>query len=1061
MGCGAERPPAPRPAPPPVEAEAPPLGPARWLYTDRLGALFDDAGRGASLPRPEPAVIDGVRVIVDGGLVVASARAADRLSGFRALPERLGGGFVIWSEDRVYRADEFLGELTAVADVGASGGVRPWLSSILLRTPSGLLELDPASLALRRAGMPGIADALALDARRAVRVDALGRASFTVDGGASWIDVLRTRGAVVSSLHEVGGELVLGADPAPDLVLGRSGDLHPRREATSSDPRPVTPLSGAFPPSARGLPGELLAHAVALGALLPGRRILVTRADGIRVFTAETGLPIADVDLPGVDERFSRCQAVTLGSPRARLACSNDAGAVVLDLDGALARPALEAVFPESSGFLAGPAGRFAFDGRCGPEAPRSGDLGAAVKPEQDATCAPGDPLCSPSTAPQPAPAPPPPPDAPPADDARVCVRAGEGHWIERRLRGDDARRLYRWVPGDGGAVTALVLGREDDDDLAKLRPRRADEPDAKKEPAKPREERVPPGDGVRVIRVDPGDPALAGGAFPARRAPQRDVPFRSVEVDFWQGEGGAIHGWIHLPAEGERAPEPSPQGPAKRMFRLAPSLGGRMAGVRIDVADPPKAGGALPTVAGRGAGGPAAGDGKVTVLPLPEGVAQVVTGGRFGLAMGRSDGADTWFETLDGGAAWTPVEGPPVGRIEGPHDNLSPSACSPMGCTWGSGLVRLGWGGPRPKPRSDADLKLGPAKNPKPRDARPAGVTCRLDADRATWLEAAASQAPARPAKPVRPAPKAPKPPGKPGAAPRPGAKPADVASPPLPIALGLRSASIGALHDHAWSGEVVPPFQPGAGRRHLTANDPALTSTLGGVIPILGAGRDPVDLLLVVDRRRLRAGAPSAQLLPFDLPGKITVAADGPGGALVTLDADRGVVAITSGEASAAAIHLTRVPDVTQTRLTLARRPGGGLALVGYSIQSGEVFAGDLDLGRASVGPLSPLGSLETIAEASLGACRSAKATHRFLAESPVALRVLGKGGAVLLEQVVTMWGLVAASADRLCVEGIEAALPGDRATVLGASFARRGETAVRIGEKVVRGVCTIDKR
>src|SRR6185295_4384691 len=102
--------------------------------------------------------------------------------------------------------------------------------------------------------------------------------------------------------------------------------------------------------------------------------------------------------------------------------------------------------------------------GRCGPEAPRGSDLGAPrTEPEKDPTCVPGDPLCTPSTAPRPAPLPAPAPDPPPADDARVCVRASESHWIERRLRGEDARHLYRWVPGDGGAVTALILGREED----------------------------------------------------------------------------------------------------------------------------------------------------------------------------------------------------------------------------------------------------------------------------------------------------------------------------------------------------------------------------------------------------------------------------------------------------------------------------------------------------------------------------------------------------------------------------------------------------------------------
>ncbi len=66
----------------------------------------------------------------------------------------------------MYRAADFLGEPSPIADVGATGGARPWFASILLRTPSGLFELDPRAPAnLRRAALPGVADALALDGR--------------------------------------------------------------------------------------------------------------------------------------------------------------------------------------------------------------------------------------------------------------------------------------------------------------------------------------------------------------------------------------------------------------------------------------------------------------------------------------------------------------------------------------------------------------------------------------------------------------------------------------------------------------------------------------------------------------------------------------------------------------------------------------------------------------------------------------------------------------------------------------------------------------------------------
>src|SRR6185503_3944264 len=55
------------------------LAPARYLFTDRLGVRFDEAGTPRELPRPEPAIIDGVRFMVDNGIAVSTAAAVERL----------------------------------------------------------------------------------------------------------------------------------------------------------------------------------------------------------------------------------------------------------------------------------------------------------------------------------------------------------------------------------------------------------------------------------------------------------------------------------------------------------------------------------------------------------------------------------------------------------------------------------------------------------------------------------------------------------------------------------------------------------------------------------------------------------------------------------------------------------------------------------------------------------------------------------------------------------------------------------------------------------------------
>jgi hypothetical protein len=1069
------------------------LSPARYLFTDRIGVLFDEAGPAPTLPGPEPAIVDGVRFLVDHGAALATAPAVERLTGFRSLPARLGGGFVIWSAARVYRAESFLGDLKPIADVGGSAGARPFLRSVLLRTEAGVLSVDPTSLAVQRETTPGLAEALALDARRAVRVDALGRGSFTVDGGATWTDVLEKLNVHITSIREgpLGELLLAGSTGASNLRFSKEGTLDkvrdsPRIAAWMGEARTSAPLLTAFPASSRSLPGEILAQAVVAGALLPpgvtpkgaagppdlatplpGQgSILVARENGLRLLSVATALPIADADLLNVDEKFGRCQAfsqidaaqpstsATAGRASGRPAlsvlslCAQDAAGEVLDVSGALSRPRLEITFPEAGSYVAGPHGRLGFTGRCGPLPPSSADLGAGTpRPGETPEEEPQGPLSASPMQPPP-PEEPTSPELPPADDARFCVRLSADHWIERRLRGEDARHLYRWIPGDDGKVTALLLGRDD------AKPKDGAKGAGAMEPSVV-------GEGVRVIRLEPDDPALAGGAFPAVPAAQKEPPYQSVDADFWQDEDGSIRGWVRLPAEGETEKvEATAQGPAMRLLRVQTRRGGRTAGVRIDEA------------------------GRVTQFALPDGTTEVVSGGRFGLAMAEKDEAPTYFETTDGGRTWTPVEGPPIGRIESPSDDSTPFGCSPIGCTWASGMVRLGWQGreaPLPKPRPTAAAPVfTPAANPLVRGPKPLQITCRLDTDVEPWAndappDPAPPRPPSRPPKgssvappaageaagAVRRPPLRPKP-ASPALPPR--SLPAPPGSPPLPISLRLRgSSSLGALAAHTWTGDVWLPFQPGSAPRHLSVNDPSLTSPLGSAIPILDASpRAPVDLLLLIDKRRFRVGAGGRSFLPFDIQPTITVAADAPDGLLIALDADRGIVWISRGDATTIGLRLVRVPDAARTRLTLARRlDGRGLSLIGYSTSTGDVFAGNIDLGRAEIGPLIALGRLESIAEAERGACQGIKATHRFLAEVPSALTILGKTSRSLFDAQVTGTLLLEGNGERLCASGFEVGLSNlgkGSATDLTATFGKGLAAAVRSRGRGAQGSCSL---
>ena len=140
---------------PVVVAPAKPQGftsvhPARYVLLDGVGVSYDESADASALRLREPAIVAGKRLVVEGGMIVESAVFTEALVGFRALPARLGGGYVFWSDETSYHAPTFLGKLTPFATVGASGGVRPWFDTFVLRSDIGPLEVTPTSFTVRR-----------------------------------------------------------------------------------------------------------------------------------------------------------------------------------------------------------------------------------------------------------------------------------------------------------------------------------------------------------------------------------------------------------------------------------------------------------------------------------------------------------------------------------------------------------------------------------------------------------------------------------------------------------------------------------------------------------------------------------------------------------------------------------------------------------------------------------------------------------------------------------------------------------------------------------------------
>lgn len=1031
---------SPSPAPPspspraPLPAAPPPIlppSPARYVATESMGAQFDEAGAASALPKPEPALLDGSRALAFGGVVLASAKSPEYLTGFRSLPARLGGGYLLWSTSATFRAGDFLGELTPVAPAGATGGARPWLSGVILRTDRGLFELDPTSLALKRFNAPGIVDGLAIDARRAARLDAVGRASFTADGGATWTDVLSERGFSTLSLREGedGAIELTGLSGRPAFRLTSSGTtLEPIDDQTSfnrsrrfASPTFYEP-PGLDSPSSRSLAPDLAAHAAGAGALLPGGLAIVGKPRGFAILSASTARPLAEVELTMVAEHLTRCQPFVAAAPAhpsgpsgaVLLLCSHNRGAHVLRLERDMASPALEATFPDPGVFVTGERGRVAFAGRCGRTPPSSTDFRAEGAPRPgEGEGANEELLRQMQTPPEgsenvPAPPPeePPPSGEPPAreppldDIARVCVRAPGGHWIERHLRGSDAHRLYRFLPGDDGTATAILF--------------RADAPASPKPDASARSS-----EGVRVVDVDPGDAALDRGLFPALLVPSGEPPIRSADPDFWLSDDGSIRGWVDHRSPDDAEPpseEPPSEGstpPPKRSLPVSHRSGGRVGGVRID-----------PT-------------GKVTLYPLPPDTEHVVHGGRFGLAMALRDDVASYFETTDGGRSWQPVEGPPVGRMEVPYEGGPPFACSPLGCVVGGAVLRLGWGGPLPTPApvdSDPPRPKGPA-SPIPEPLSPPVLTCRYEGAGEPWASPAAPRGPSVKAQ----------------------------AKPPAPLSI-LSSGPLGSHRDGMWSAEVIPPFSPSVSARRVSVRVSSLGSAHGFIAPILSSGgtKAPVDLLLLADKRRLRLlTSGPLSFLPFEQGSRVTALADLPGGDLIALDADRGVLSLVPAVYPARpALRFARISDAARTRLTLARAiSGGGLALVGYSAISGEVFAGALDLGRAEVGPLRALGSLRTLGAAGLGACGGSPGAYRFLMELPVDVRVSDGSGREVIRGNSFAVMRISASGERLCAEGVEAKLPRGEPWLLVSAVFDRPAAVIRSAGGSVPVTCSLE--
>jgi hypothetical protein len=439
-----------------------------------------------------------------------SARG-EGLLGALALPDRLGGGFVHWSRNKVFRSAQFTGALVPVASAeGAVRGARLGLRGALVITDAGLHELLPGAKALTPLDEPATQDLVVLDEARALRLDVFGRASATDDGGKRWSDLSPLAGLAVRGIGvgEQGllletwqgrfkvepGSALSPAEPNrrgnPDPLRSFEAPRAPPRGAARDDwpweVRDATPLQAAV------FSGARLADGSGIGVV----QSMVSRVDlatGKLVSLATDWIP------SGLS-----CDALAEGEA-SLLACVWERyqgfGGYLLRAEGS-APPAVERAFTDDGGFVADDEGALGYTGSCrvtprvfDPEEAGRGEPGreAELKPV----------LC-----------------------VRKAGAPGEpAAWIERRVDLGPGESMLAWIPRRDGSAVALVFADDPLPEPARSAPRVRDQ------------------GGVRVVRVHR---ELPGWSW-ARPSFQPSMRGMSGNLDrrFHARDDGTIDGWL------------------------------------------------------------------------------------------------------------------------------------------------------------------------------------------------------------------------------------------------------------------------------------------------------------------------------------------------------------------------------------------------------------------------------------------------------------------------------------------------------------------------------------
>ncbi len=917
------------------------------------------------------------------GEVLASAWETDKasggdiLAGGLAVAPHLGGGYLFWTQSRVFRSMDFTGPLVPISlgladptDVNIRG-LRNGLRSVLIATDAGPRELLPNAMSAGAFPDAGITDLAAIDASRALRIDAFGRTAWTVDGGKTWSDALQIAGTGIRNIGVAPDEIWFETNNGR-ASLGREGPL---AEPDGPSYRYVDyqrPFQVVFKGTRADRDDQYswtyreyqpFQAAIASGVRLPdGAGFGVLRGAVTRVdLTTGKVLSLATDWLPTGLE----CQPMQMGASILFACASEDyqSGTYVLRSNGA-DPPKVERFFTDDGAFVTDDDGGFGFTGSCKAEEKfvdpdryygrYGGRYGYDGEDEQASSV-----------------------------QSVVCVRRGPEDWVERRLDLDQDTQLVAWIPRADGTAVALVRGTGRGDALPDLAV------DSQRETSQ---------NGVRVVRLFRDIEGWTWSPQQVRTYYSRNQGQQIIDRRYRALDDGSVVGWLATSEVEDRY-----------------------------------------TPISKWAGAVLRPGGRTEVFELPATPAAMATGGPFGLLTTRegklfetADRGRTWRAA--GRTALHPSQMQGTCTVEGCA--LSTGARAGWGATAITPHVSEEKREELPRPKTATPLLVcEPQGMPKAEESTTSPAAATLGAQAKVSIQttfgatlemiretpdALSSASPYS---------------GRYGYPPPPVATATPSAS---PAASSKAKAKAAPTRTHTLV--LRPPLDPLAPIARLNATNATLGYRNRGVaIPLLGPGLD-VSFLFYADQTEAIADRNDVVTMPqFDTRRYYYYYGDNSGvapglrtaNAKVTLLGDnrrRSALEEHGYSPQKPAFYFAFDREVNRRRgLTLGRRDDGGTGILVLDSAAPEVAGvAPFDRVAASLGDFTKLAAWSTLLTADDAACRADKKGYRALIPIDPSLwftlDTVKLPGVTLAKQGIA---LVRWSDERVCLEGIDVAV------------------------------------